>query len=204
MHAVYEPPLWITQETSPANPDFHHGLLDHSVLLILRDGAGQCPRPLRRDRISSLFLYANGFQTSEVPWVPDLLFDSALGRIGQRPIQRPRMSYACVVPRRVRIGVRIRCGWGADRYVSPEISQSMVIVMEGLGAYRIACQLRITRGLAGNLGLSVGKALRIERWRFPRTVYDHCSVKACLHRPPAYTAEIGTRSRFQPRALHLG
>src|SRR5207253_7310791 len=27
MHAVYEPPLWITQETSRANPDFHHGLL---------------------------------------------------------------------------------------------------------------------------------------------------------------------------------
>src|SRR6266487_1551602 len=28
MHAVYEPPLWITQETSRANPDFHHGLLE--------------------------------------------------------------------------------------------------------------------------------------------------------------------------------
>src|SRR5437899_11390688 len=31
MHAVYEPPLWITQETSRANPDFHHGLLDGGV-----------------------------------------------------------------------------------------------------------------------------------------------------------------------------
>src|SRR5207249_2938067 len=30
MHAVYEPPLWITQETSRANPDFHHGLLGDS------------------------------------------------------------------------------------------------------------------------------------------------------------------------------
>ena len=30
MHAVYEPPLWITQETSRANPDFHHGLLDEN------------------------------------------------------------------------------------------------------------------------------------------------------------------------------
>jgi len=30
MHAVYEPPLWITQETSRANPDFHHGLLEEA------------------------------------------------------------------------------------------------------------------------------------------------------------------------------
>src|SRR5437870_12380742 len=28
MHAVYASPLWITQETSRANPDFHHGLLE--------------------------------------------------------------------------------------------------------------------------------------------------------------------------------
>src|SRR5438132_2846177 len=36
MHAVYEPPLWITQETSRANPDFHHGLLGRG-----RDGPKQ-------------------------------------------------------------------------------------------------------------------------------------------------------------------
>src|SRR5207253_2852141 len=27
----YEPPLWITQEISRANPDFHHGLLGESI-----------------------------------------------------------------------------------------------------------------------------------------------------------------------------
>src|SRR5207249_12338354 len=38
MHAVYEPPLWITQETSRANPDFHHGLL--VLFRVVREGIG--------------------------------------------------------------------------------------------------------------------------------------------------------------------
>src|SRR5438094_6071045 len=36
MHAVYEPALWITQETSRANPDFHHGLLGLSSAPVIQ------------------------------------------------------------------------------------------------------------------------------------------------------------------------
>src|SRR5438309_12122722 len=43
MHAVYEPPLWITQETSRANPDFHHGLLGGSITVLHNFDANGAP-----------------------------------------------------------------------------------------------------------------------------------------------------------------
>src|SRR5438128_8234077 len=47
MHAVYEPPLWITQETSRANPDFHHGLLGSALSTLPREERSdpEAPRP---------------------------------------------------------------------------------------------------------------------------------------------------------------
>src|SRR5207245_3312333 len=52
MHAVYEPPLWITQETSRANPDFHHGLLVEKRVLQVRFGNALDPVVLIVPRIT--------------------------------------------------------------------------------------------------------------------------------------------------------